>query len=126
MEKNNNIEKEPKLNNSNHKKIGTIKDKYKNVYEGEIINGMANGQGTKTYKDGRVYTGLFKNNKREGKGILIRPDGTKYFGNYKNDEQDGIGMNINKEGKKLIGFFCEGKVIKGKCIMNYNEENNII
>ena len=72
MEKNNNIEKESKLNNSNDKKIGTIKDKYENVYEGEIIDGMANGQGTKTYKDGRVYTGLFKNNKREGKGILIR------------------------------------------------------
>ena len=32
-------------------------------------------------------------------------------------------MNINKEGKKLIGFFCEGKAIKGKAIMYYNEEN---
>ena len=70
---------ESKLNNSlkikennsvNEKKIGKIIDKYENIYEGEIINGQANGQGTKTYKDGRIYTGIFKNNNRHGKGIL--------------------------------------------------------
>ena len=111
-------------NNSLTEKVkGTLVDIYENKYEGEIINGEANGQGTKTYKDGRVYKGLFKNNKREGKGILYRPDGTIFEGKYKNDEQDGIGINTNKEGKKIIGFFKEGKVIKGKAIMYYDEQD---
>ena len=103
------------------KTIGTIIDDYENKYEGEILNGQANGKGTKTYKDGRIYTGEFKNNKREGFGKLLRPDGTQFIGNYINDLQEGLGININKEGKELKGFFHNGKAIKGKSIMYYNE-----
>ena len=103
--------------------FGTLKDKYENEYKGEIINGQANGKGTKTYKDGRIFTGIFKNNKREGQGILLRPDGTKYIGMYKNDLQEGLGKNITKEGKELIAFYKEGKVLMGKSIMYYNEPN---
>ena len=43
--------------------FGTIKDNYDNEYRGEILNGQANGFGTKTYKDGRVFKGKFKDNK---------------------------------------------------------------
>ena len=112
------------LNDSNKtKNYGKIKDEYENVYEGEIMDGKANGKGTKTYKDGRIYTGLFKDNQREGKGILIRPDGTKYIGNYKNDDVDGIGININNEGRELVALFIDGKPIKGKAIMYYGEPN---
>ena len=103
--------------------IGTLKDKYENEYNGEIINGKANGKGTKTYKDGRIFTGIFINNKREGNGILLRPDGTKFIGMYKNDVQDGLGTNITKEGKELIAFYKDGKVVMGKSIMYYNEPN---
>ena len=91
--------------NENEKSIGSIIDNYENKYDGEIINGQANGFGTKTYKDGRIYRGLFKDNKREGKGELIRPDGTKFIGIYKNDVQEGEGMNITKDGRKIFGFF---------------------
>ena len=107
----------------NEKAIGTIIDNYENKYEGEIINGEANGKGKKTYKDGRIFEGLFKNNKREGEGILIRPDGTKFIGCYKNDLQEGKGINITKEGKELIGYFHNGKVLYGKSLMYYNEPN---
>ena len=102
----------------------TIIDEYGNKYEGEIKNGQANGKGVKTYKDGRVYKGLFKDNKRHGEGILYRPDGTIFKGFYKNDAQDGLGINITKEGNELKAFFNEGKCIKGKGIMYYNEENS--
>ena len=88
--------------NENEKAIGSIIDNYENKYDGEIINGQANGFGTKTYKDGRIYKGFFKNNKREGKGELIRPDGTKFIGIYKNDVQEGEGMNITKDGRKEL------------------------
>ena len=111
------------MEESNTKTKGEIIDDYENKYEGEIINGEANGKGKKTYKDGRIFEGEFKNNKREGYGTLLRPDGTKYIGNYKNDLQEGNGININKDGKELHGLFHNGKVIKGQSIMYYNEPN---
>ena len=104
--------------------FGIIKDNYDNEYRGEILNGQANGFGTKTYKDGRVFKGKFKDNKRVGEGILLRPDGTKYIGQYKNDVQDGIGKNFSKEGKELVGLFKDGKVVKGQSIMYYDEPDN--
>ncbi len=92
------------MEDSSKTTIGTLKDKYENEYNGEIVNGQANGKGTKTYKDGRIFTGIFKNNKREGEGILIRPDGTKYTGMYKNDVQEGLGKNITKIRKRINCF----------------------
>ena len=116
------MENEENSKDSQEKKsIGVIVDKYENKYEGEIINGQANGKGLKTYKDGRTFEGEFKNNLRNGYGKLLRPDGTQFIGNYKNDVQDGIGTNINKEGKEIIGLFKDGKVVKGKSIMYYSE-----
>ena len=43
-----------------------------------MIDGLSNGKGKKTYKDGKIL-----DNSRKGYGILIRPDGTKYKGNLK-------------------------------------------
>ena len=118
MNKNENVKKQ-----KNKKEIGIIIDEYENKYEGEIFDGQANGEGIKTYKDGRTYTGKFKNNKREGYGKLLRPDGTQFIGNYKNDLQEGFGTNINKEGKELKALFNKGKALKGKAIMYFNEPN---
>ena len=39
-------------NYGNKKEKGVIIDDYGNKYEGEMINGLANGKGKKTYKDG--------------------------------------------------------------------------
>ena len=110
-------------NPNNETTIGTIVDEYENQYKGEIYNGEANGDGIKTYKDGRIFTGKFKNNKRNGYGKLLRPDGTFFIGNYKNDVQEGIGISINKDGKELYALFEDGKVLKGKTIMYYDEPN---
>ena len=60
---------------------------------------------------------------RNGEGYLIRPDGTKFKGKFKNNYIDGIGLNITKDGRELIGFFNEGKAMKGKVIMYFNEIN---
>lgn len=38
------------------------------LYEGEAINGVPNGQGKLTYKDGTVYEGAFANGKPHGQG----------------------------------------------------------
>ena len=113
------------MESNNNKGItyGIIIDKYKNKYEGEIVDGKANGKGTKTYKDGRIYTGYFKNNLRHGEGNLFRPDGTQYIGIYANDVQEGEGINITKDGRILKSFSKNGKVVKGKALMYYDEPN---
>merc|ERR1719444_177289 len=53
------------------------------VYEGEWLNGKANGKGTfthpgegvYTHADGSTYTGQWVNDKQHGKGVEAWPDG---------------------------------------------------
>ena len=56
-------------------------------YEGEIKNGLPNGQGTVTYSsDGSKYIGEFKYGYPNGQGTQTWPDGRKYVGEWKNGE----------------------------------------
>ena len=67
-------------------------------YEGEWKDGMRNGQGTytSTEGDGYVYEGEFKNNERSGKGTMTWEDSENgnsyaYEGEFKNNERSGKG-----------------------------------
>ena len=40
------------------------------VYDGEIVAGVREGQGTCTYKNGNMYEGEWRQNKRHGRGTL--------------------------------------------------------
>ena len=37
-------------------------------YEGEIVNGVPNGQGTETYPSGSMYVGEWKDGRKHGQG----------------------------------------------------------
>tara|TARA_B000000460_G_C21301242_1_gene300241 strand:- start:84 stop:428 length:345 start_codon:yes stop_codon:yes gene_type:complete len=76
-------------------------------YEGEIVNGVPNGQGTLTYPDGDQYVGEWKDGEYHGQGTYISSDGDKYVGEWKNSEPWTI-TEYNKDGNNL-DLFVNGK-----------------
>ena len=63
-------------------------------YEGEIENGVPNGQGTNTFPDGKKYVGEFKDGVMNGQGTLTLPNGHKYVGEFKDGEKHCQGTYI--------------------------------
>ena len=60
------------------------------VYEGQTLNGFANGKGVETFKDGSIFKGMFL----EGymlKGKHTLPDGSYYQGDYRSNKYQGKG-----------------------------------
>jgi len=53
-------------------------------YEGELKDGMKDGNGTFTWADGTKYIGEFKDNKQNGQGTYTTADGTVYKGIWEN------------------------------------------
>ena len=52
-------------------------------YEGEIKNGLPNGQGTYTWINGEKYVGEYKDGEQNGQGTYSFPNGDKYVGEWK-------------------------------------------
>ena len=79
-------------------------------YEGEIKNGIPNGQGTITSPDGEKYVGGWKNGKINGQGTITLPDEGKDVGEWKENKPWNI-TQYDKDGN-IIGRFVNGKYIK--------------
>jgi hypothetical protein len=78
-------------------------------YEGEIVNGVPNGQGNMTCCDGVKYVGGYKDGERNGRGTINSPDGKKYVGEWKDGNPHGQGTLTLKNGKKYVGEYKDGK-----------------
>ncbi len=78
-------------------------------YEGNMVNGEFDGNGTFIWPDGAYYTGNFKKGKRDGYGEIYFVSGDCYKGNYKNDEQNGYGEYYWAEGDYYKGNHLDGK-----------------
>lgn len=63
------------------------------TYDGELANGLRQGEGKMLYDSGNSYEGDFKNNKFDGsRGLYRWSDGTEYEGYWKEGAFDGIGV----------------------------------
>lgn len=93
-------------------KKSTIKEKMKtikgNVYEGDFVNGEANGKGKMTYPDG-IYEGDFVNGKSHGKGKMTYFNGDVCEGDFANGEANGKGKMTDSHGNIYEGDFVNGK-----------------
>ena len=70
-------------------------------YEGDLINGIRNGQGKPYYKNSNIkYEGEFSSDKFEGTGKFYYTDGNYYIGQFKNGRKHGKGIEYYKNGKK--------------------------
>ena len=78
-------------------------------FEGEIVGGVPNGEGTENFPNGQKYFGEFKDGLPNGQGMKTFPDGKKYFGEWK-DGREWNTKHTKKDGT-LLGKYENGKWI---------------
>ena len=82
-------------------------------FEGEIVDGVPNGEGTENYPNRQKYFGEFKDGLPNGQGMKTFPDGKKYFGewkygrewNTKHTKKDGTLLGKYENGKWIVKLF---------------------
>jgi hypothetical protein len=84
------------------------KDHKGEVLEGEWMNGLQHGQGTRTIANGGKYVGEYKDGKYHGQGTYIFANGDKYVGEHKDNQSNGLGTYIFASGAKYVGEFKDG------------------
>lgn len=85
-------------------------DKGNIKYDGSLVRGKMNGQGTITFQNGDRYTGNFQNGNFDGKGTFTSQAGWRYEGEFSNGQADGQGKlttenNVVYEGKFKQGIY---------------------
>ena len=97
---------------------------YKGIkeYEGDLVNGVKNGNGIEYYKNSKKrYEGSFKNGKHQGIGKEYYDNEIlKYDGEFNDGDYDKKGIEYDETGKKIYeGEFKKGKYHgKGKLYRN--------
>lgn len=91
--------------NGRGKMVYTVGD----IYEGDFVNGIREGQGTYTFQTGVVYVGQFANNLFNGKGTMKFADGKSYEGDYVNGKIEGQGILTEKTGDYYSGTWKNEK-----------------
>lgn len=117
---------------------GTLKYANGNVYNGDVQNGKADGNGCMKYVNGEIFNGEFKNDLPNGQGIIMTKSGHKYSGdfkdghicgkmivNYKNG--DIFNGEFDEKGNKIRGLFLyvNGEKFEGEFASNGNRINGI-
>ncbi len=81
-----------------------------NAYDGDLANGLPNGSGKMTFKNGDIYTGDWKNGFMSGYGKLTTADGMVYEGNWINGNKNGEGKLLISDGSVITGNWVNGKL----------------
>ena len=92
------------INRKNKIPEGEIKYPNGDIYNGRILEGMANGEGNMVYKSGGNYTGFLVRDKKEGYGVLKMANGNIYRGEFKNDQFEGKGTVQYESGDIFEGI----------------------
>ncbi|MBX3009793.1 MAG: trypsin-like peptidase domain-containing protein [Melioribacteraceae bacterium] len=87
---------------------------YESTYEGEYQNGIRQGKGTFSHKDGSVFKGTFLNGQLIGFGSVTTDEGSKYEGEFINYRRHGKGILTLPNGSVLDGFFVSDRLHTGK------------
>lgn len=81
----------------------------KGTYHGELVGGVANGQGRIEFTNGQTYEGEWLNNRIEGKGKFTWPGKRVYEGELKDGFMHGFGKYFYPSGDVYEGYFLHGK-----------------
>ena len=87
-------------------------DKISGTYNGECLNGLANGKGKSTGED--IYIGSFKNGLPDGKGKYILKNGDIYKGFWKEGKKNGKGKfeyTLNEKKYTLTGYWKKDEYV---------------
>ncbi|CAJ1957018.1 unnamed protein product [Cylindrotheca closterium] len=90
--------------------FGTIRNAFGDIYRGQVVNDLREGNGRLEYADGRIFEGLFKSDDAV-KGSLTFPDGAKYIGELNDGKRHGVG----------IYYFADGSRYEGHSVNNFFE-----
>ena len=99
--------------------------KLESTFEGNYINGIREGKGTFSHKDGSVAKGNYVNGQLVGFGTRISENGDKYEGEFLNYREHGKGVYYYANGSKFEGFFVSDKAYTGK-FTDYDEKITFI
>ncbi len=86
------------------------------IYTGTLINGKMNGYGeliiTTGELEGQMYKGNFVDDIYDGDGVYTYPNGNYYRGEFKNDKFDGYGkyyfLSGEENGDTYEGYYKDG------------------
>jgi len=93
------------------------------VYRGELKNGVFDGKGKLTWRNGQEYTGDFKNGMMNGVGVFNLSNGSRYRGEFAEGQISGKGKYKYKTGDEYIGDFSNGDFNgQGELIMTNGSE----
>lgn len=92
---------------------------YESTYEGEYKDGIREGKGTFTHKDGSIAKGNFVDGQLTGYGTRGSEDDGRYEGEFLNYRYHGKGTYYYANGSKFEGFFVSDRVYTGK-FTNYD------
>ena len=88
---------------------GVLKlDNGKIVYDGSLVRGKMNGQGTLTFDNGDKYVGTFRNGTFNGQGTFTAAKGWKYEGTFANGQPEGKGKLTTQSNVIYEGTFKQG------------------
>lgn len=91
-----------------------VNGKFESKYEGTYKDGILEGKGVFTHKDGSVKTGTFVNGQLIGKGTMKDEDGNSYEGDFINYTVHGNGTLKLGNGSTFTGFFVDNVPYTGK------------
>ena len=102
-------------------------------YEGDFVDGKANGKGILTWLNGEKYEGDFVDGRENGKGIYTWANKVKYEGDFVGGKAYGKGILIWTDGErtvidgKAIGYKGSQQVLGGCAQLNANQwfENGV-
>lgn len=77
-------------------------------YEGQVKDGLMEGQGVLKTTHGELYTGQFKNNLADGQGTLLFADGQEYSGQFAQGKPNGTGKMTYPDGRSQEGQWING------------------
>lgn len=87
--------------------VGPVKIHFANgeVFEGLVVDGKYEGEGTFTNMMGQRFEGSFLRGKKHGPGTLIHPDGSRLKVTWNNDLKEGPAIVEKSDGSKLFCVF---------------------
>lgn len=75
------------------------------VYEGDMVNGVIQGQGRMLWNNGDSYEGSFQNGLFHGQGLMVGVDGSSYEGQFAEGAITGIGTMVYSDDEQYTGEF---------------------
>jgi len=89
---------------------GVLTSGNKGMYDGHFINGVKHGKGMQMEPKSETYTGDFANGVKQGLGRVVNSTGNDYYGSFKEDKREGPGLKVFKDGITVFSVYHEGKL----------------